>query len=108
MLGLLVVGTYNIGMDRQRLYGRQMGGWPSNTNPSFHGVVDTRVINVGSLPQSHDTPVLTYKEDIDVGEYFDDDLQDDLEDDLKDEPEDDEVSDEDDLQKYEKKRREMN
>ena len=109
MLGLLVVGTYNIGMDRQRLYGRQMGGWPSNTNPSFHGVVDTRVINVGSLPQSHDAPVLTYKEDIDVGDYFDDDLEEDLKEDLKEDPEDDEVSDDDDdLKKYEKKRREMN
>ena len=75
MLGLLVVGTYNIGMDRQRMYGRQMGGWPTNTNPSFHGaVVDTRVINVGSLPKTHDTPVLTYKEDIDIDDYFDDDL----------------------------------
>lgn len=113
VLGLLVVGTYNIGMDRQRMYGRQMGGWPTNTNPSFHGVVDTRVINVGSLPQTHDTPVLTYKEDIDLDDYFDDDLEedldDDLEEDLEDAPEkhleDDEVSDEDDLKKYEKKRR---
>ena len=104
MLGLLVVGTYNIGMDRQRMYGRQMGGWPTNTNPSFHGVVDTRVINVGSLPQTQDTPVLTYKEDIDPDDYFDDDLEDDTEKDLVEE---DEVSDEDDLKKYEKKRREI-
>ena len=110
MLGLLVVGTYNIGMDRQRMYGRQVGGWPTNTNPSFHGsLVDTRVINVGSLPQTHDTPVLTYKEDIHVEDYFDDDLEDDMEDDMEDDLEkhldEDEVSDEDDLKKYEKKRR---
>ena len=104
VLGLLVVGTYNIGMDRQRMYGRQMGGWPSNTNPSFHGVVDTRVINVGSLPQSEDAPVLTFKEDLDVEDYFDEDPEDDLEENLEEE----EVSDEDDLKKYEKKRREMN
>jgi len=101
VLGLLVVGTYNIGMDRQRMYGRQMGGWPSNTNPSFHGVVDTRVINVGSLPQSEDAPVLTFKEDLDVEDYFDEDPEDDLEENLEEE----EVSDEDDLKKYEKKRR---
>ena len=102
VLGLLVVGTYNIGLDRQKMYGRQMGGWPTNTNPSFHGVVDTRVINVGSLPQSHEAPVLTYKEDIHVDDYFDDDMDDDLGEEL----EEDDVSDEDDLKKYEKKRRE--
>lgn len=104
VLGLLVVGTYNIGMDRQRMYGRQMGGWPTNTNPSFHGVVDTRVINVGSLPQSHqsqDTPVLTYKEDSDLDDYFDDDTEDETEKDRMEYG----VSDEDDLKKYEKKRR---
>ena len=85
-----------------------MGGWPTNTNPSFHGVVDTRVINVGSLPQSRDAPVLTYKEDIGVEDYFEDKLEDDPEDDLEENLEDDDVSEDDDLKKYEKKRRETN
>ena len=67
-------------------------------------MVDTRVINVGSLPQSEDAPVLTFKEDLDVEDYFDEDPEDDLEENLEEE----EVSDEDDLKKYEKKRREMN
>ena len=64
VLGLLMVGTYNFGLDRQRLYERQMHGWPSNSNPSFHGVVDTRVINVGQgdfslpVPPAVDAPVL--------------------------------------------------
>ena len=59
---------------------------------------------MGSLPQSEDAPVLTFKEDLDVEDYFDEDPEDDLEENLEEE----EVSDEDDLKKYEKKRREMN
>ena len=39
VLGLLMVGTFNL--EKDRLLDRQVGGWPgpSNGNPSFHGVV---------------------------------------------------------------------
>ena len=43
MLGLLMVGTFNLEKDRH--LDRQLNGWPSNGNPSnsFHGVVDTNI-----------------------------------------------------------------
>ena len=63
VLGLLMVGTYNFGLDRQRLYERQMHGWPTNSNPSFHGVVDTRELSL-SVPQAIDGPITAYKDDL--------------------------------------------
>ena len=46
VLGLLMVGTFNL--EKDRLLERQISGWPgpSNGNPSFHGVVDP---NLGNL-----------------------------------------------------------
>ena len=58
-----MVGTYNFGLDRQRLYERQMHGWPTNSNPSFHGVVDTRELSL-SVPQAIDGPITAYKDDL--------------------------------------------
>jgi len=46
VLGLLMVGTFNL--EKDRLLERQISGWPgpSSGNPSFHGVVDP---NLGNL-----------------------------------------------------------
>ena len=49
VLGLLMVGTFNL--EKDRLLDRQVGGWPgpSNGNPSFHGVVWSWLFNLWPL-----------------------------------------------------------
>jgi len=49
LLGLLMVGTFN--MEKDRLFERQLSSWPSNSNPSFHGVVNPNM-NENMLQQS--------------------------------------------------------
>ena len=44
-----MVGTFN--MEKDRLFERQLSSWPSNSNPSFHGVVNPNM-NENMLQQS--------------------------------------------------------
>lgn len=59
VLGLLMVGTFNL--EKDRLLERQITGWPGPTsgNPSFHGVVDP---NLGNLDGHIMKEQLEYRE----------------------------------------------
>ena len=72
VLGLLMVGTFNI--EKGRLLDRQISGWPGPTsgNPSFHGVVDP---NLGNLDGHIMKEQLEYREYDDIHSLSNEELK---------------------------------
>ena len=72
VLGLLMVGTFNI--EKGRLLDRQISGWPGSTsgNPSFHGVVDP---NLGNLDGHIMKEQLEYREYDDIHSLSNEELK---------------------------------
>ena len=73
VLGLLMVGTFNL--EKDRILDKQMNNyWPSKSNPSFHGVVDSSLTTT-NVDQDGFHDNIQYHEDIHDVDISNDDLK---------------------------------